>query len=392
MFDSNYLNSSLSSFEENNNEKDFMTFLQFSPKNYSLFEQLSIPFSQNILSFSSFEEYPNNNLNKEIFKFSKSINNYEQLSQTTLIQNDNTIQNKKNKIESESPIHYTFDKIQLIIKSLDLPNEVKSKIVQDSYLNRIDRKMGDKALIGKKKRRKKGKIKFTEESECKKIGRKKANDYSKRKHNRNSGDNIIKKIKLKFIEYSLKFLNNILNSFIAKNKIIGYMKISSNNKRYYYSQGYENLIKTLDYKFIDRIKKDKELSLLKLPLKEIFSNNISPKYSTLPPEYNKNMIRELISKENENAIIMFAFNLTLEEWIDIFTHKRKLEAFENLSKENIKEIDNKFDKVEKLIVEMYQKNNYKNYLSYLISYMFNYKRWFLIKKGRNRITNKVDKI
>ena len=42
---------------------------------------------------------------------------------------------------------------------------------------------------------------------------------------------------------------------------------------------------------------------------------------------------------------MFAFNLTFEEWIDVFTYKRNLESFENFDKDKMEEINNKFDKV-----------------------------------------------
>ena len=101
------------------------------------------------------------------------------------------------------------------------------------------------------------------------------------------------------------------------------------------------------------------------------------------------MIDLILNDERDNVNIMFAFNLTFGEWIDIFTYKRKLESFENLNEVNIKELEDKFVKVEKLINEIYQKNYNKNYLSYFISYTFNYKRWFIMKKGRNRITNKI---
>jgi hypothetical protein len=265
-----------------------------------------------------------------------------------------------------------------------LTDDIKNKILKDSNLNRIEREMSDKKLMGKKKRRKTGKIKFTEERENKIKGRKKAEDNSKRRHDRNSGDNIIKKVKKQFYEYSLKFINNVLNSYLAKKKIIEYMRTLGNNKKYYSNEELDSIIKALDYKFIDNIKKEKELSLLNLPLKKIFSNKISPKYSTIKSDYNKNMIDLILNDERDNVNIMFAFNLTLGEWIDIFTYKRKLESFEKLNEVNIKELEDKFVKVEQLINEIYQKNYNKNYLTYFISYTFNYKRWFMMKKGRDR--------
>ena len=386
----NIFNISFSSFEDNN---DIFPFA-FLSKDNAYFDNLLSPTSspQNFFNFSFKDNYPDNPLSKENSKISNGFNNFDKLFQTTIINNENTIKNRENIIPNEHPVHFTFDKIQNVINKLNLPDDIKNKIVKDSNLNRIEREMSDKKLMGKKKRRKKGKIKFTEENESKTVGRKKAEDNSKRKHDRNSGDNIIKKIKKLFIEYSLKFINNVLNSYLAKKKIIEYMRILGNNKRYYSNEELDNIIKALDYKFIDNIKKEKELSLLNLPLKKIFSNKISPKYSTIKSDYNKNMIELILNDERDNVNIMFAFNLTLGEWIDIFTYKRKLESFEKLNEVNIKELEDKFVKVEKLINEIYQKNNNKNYLSYFISYTFNYKRWFIMKKGRNRITNKTARI
>lgn len=384
----NFLNMSFPSFEDNNN--DFFQF-PFLTKDNAFFDNLQSPTSSspNIFNYSFLDEYPDNPLTKENSKILNSINNCDKLFQTTVIKKENTIKTRENIIQDEPPAHFTFDKIQNIINKLNLSDDIKNKIVKDSNLNRIEREMSDKKLMGKKKRRKTGKIKFTDERENKIKGRKKAEDNSKRKHDRNSADNIIKKVKKLFMEYSLKFINNILNSYLAKKKIIEYMRILGNNKRYYSNEELDNIIKALDYKFIDKIKKEKELSLLNLPLKDIFSNKISPKYSTIKSDYNKNMIDLILNDERDNVNIMFAFNLTFGEWIDIFTYKRKLESFENLNEVNIKELEDKFVKVEKLINEIYQKNYNKNYLSYFISYTFNYKRWFIMKKGRNRITNKI---
>ena len=386
----NSLNESLSSFEDNN---DFFPLHQLSLKDNSLFDYrlFSQTFPYDFLCCSFPEETPDINFfTREIREKPNIISNKDKLVVTS--KNEMPLKKIEKNVPYDPPAQYTFDKIQNIIRSLNLPDDIRNIFVKDSNLTRIDKEMSDKVAIGKKKRRKKGKIKFTEEKENKKIGRKKNNDYTKRKHDRNCGDNIIKKIKLKFIEYCLRFLNNILKSNIAKEKLNEYKTILQKNKRYIYGEESENLIKSLDYKFIDKIKKEKELLLLKKPLKEIFANKISPKYSTLSPDYNKKLIEIILNKEKDNSNIMFAFNLTLEEWIDVFTYKRNLESFENFDKNKMEEINNKFDKVEKLINEMYQKHYNHNYLSYFICYIFNYKRWFIIKKGRNRISNKEKKL
>jgi len=295
------------------------------------------------------------------------------------------------KVEKEGiddvPMQYTFEMINPIIQQLNIPSHVKKKIFMDSNLNKIETHMNDTALSGKKRRRRKGKIILDDDKVFQKVGRKKQDDFTKRKHDKNSADNIIKKLKLKFFEYSLKFLNNILNAYLDKTKIIEYTRFLRKDIKI--EDETQNLIKFLDYKFVDKIKKETDLQLLKSPLKDIFSNDISPKYSTLSRDSNKKMIERILEEQKDNLNIMFAFNLTFEEWIEIFTFKKELKSFIILDKDKMKDLNDKFIKLDKLILEIYDKNYTNNYLSYFISYAFNYKRWFIMKRGRNRVSNKM---
>ena len=295
------------------------------------------------------------------------------------------------KVEKEGddvPMQYTFEMINPIIQQLNIPSHVKKKIFMDSNLNKIETHMNDMALSGKKRRRRrKEKIILDDDKVFQKVGRKKQDDFTKRKHDKNSADNIIKKLKLKFFEYSLKFLNNILNAYLDKTKIIEYTRFLRKDIKI--EDETQNLIKFLDYKFVDKIKKETDLQLLKSPLKDIFSNDISPKYSTLSRDSNKKMIERILEDQKDNLNIMFAFNLTFEEWIEIFTFKKELKSFIILDKDKMKDLNDKFIKLDKLILEIYDKNYTNNYLSYFISYAFNYKRWFIMKRGRNRVSNKM---
>ena len=295
------------------------------------------------------------------------------------------------KVEKEGddvPMQYTFEMINPIIQQLNIPSHIKKKIFMDSNLNKIETHMNDIALSGKKRRRRrKEKIILDDDKVFQKVGRKKQDDFTKRKHDKNSADNIIKKLKLKFFEYSLKFLNNILNAYLDKTKIIEYTRFLRKDIKI--EDETQNLIKFLDYKFVDKIKKETDLQLLKSPLKDIFSNDISPKYSTLSRDSNKKMIERILEDQKDNLNIMFAFNLTFEEWIEIFTFKKELKSFIILDKDKMKDLNDKFIKLDKLILEIYEKNYTNNYLSYFISYAFNYKRWFIMKRGRNRVSNKM---
>ena len=241
----------------------------------------------------------------------------------------------------------------------------------------------DLSLLGKKRRKRKIKYNDIFESD-KKPGRKKLNDYTKRRHSKNSNDNIIKKIKSKFLEYSLKFINKVLNSNLNIKNITYYNYLLRKKKK---DEDFESLIKSLDYKYVNRIKKDSELSLLKTSLKEVFSQDISSKYSRLSNDSNKTIIERIVIDEKDNDIIMFALNLTLREWIDVFLYKKELKditKINNLSEEKINQLSSLFDRVDNLLLDIYQKDCNKNYLSHFISLMYNYERWFYIKKGRKR--------
>ena len=364
-------------------------------------------------SFPKFEEFYNNNLfsdNFELFPYSTFNKQYlpiENLDSLTFFQNVSNISNKlqeddknissiifiKNEYDETKeikfieegkgkaipPIQYTFEKIinEIFPKFNDSLLPLKYSLLFDSNISKIEKNMSDNYFLSKKKRRKKGKIRFNE-PESKKRGRKKQDDSSRRKHDKNSPDNIIKKIKSKCLEYALKFINKTLNSFIEQDRLISYNKMLRKQKD-------DLLIKFLDYKFVDKIKRETELNLLKMPLKEIFSNNISPRYSTLPRDSNRRIIERIIKDEKNNEIIMFALNLTFGEWLDVFTYKKELKDIKNFEEKKMRNLIDKFDRIDMLLKEIYQSNYSNNYLSYFICLIYNYERWFYIKNGRNRL-------
>ena len=303
--------------------------------------------------------------------------------------------NKKEKV----PELYTFDKIKKeIFPKLNIQKEIKEKILPSkNNITNIEKSMSDreKSKSPNKKRKKTGKIKFNndnkyekpDDGEERKRGRKKADDYySKSIHNIYSSDNINKKIKTNLLEFALIFLNTILNLFLDEKKLKNYTKNYLKNRK---KKDSYDLIKNLDYTFIKNINKTKEISLLSTPLKDIFSNNISRKYKTYHSNLNKQIINQIIKEESNNPIIMKAFNLTFREWIDIFTYKKDLKTIIEFEEETAENLDGKFDYIDKLILDIYEKYQDTKYLFYFISYIYNYERWFLIKKERNRNYKKV---
>jgi hypothetical protein len=238
------------------------------------------------------------------------------------------------------------------------------------------------------KKRKRIKTKFSEDTiETRKLGRKRRSDYTKRKHSKYSYDNIIKKVKLFLLKNALNFLNNILNNFLNKKRSVFYAKYTKKTRMR--DDESNNLLKPLDYKYVYGIKKQSELSIFRMQLKEIFSKDISPKYKTFSKASNKIIIDEVLENEKDNEIIMFTFNLTFKEWLDIFLFKKELKSNRNFNEDKMKDLINIFNHFDvQVLDEMYIINNNKKYLSAFIFLIYNYERYFSLKKGRNRVSKK----
>ena len=181
-------------------------------------------------------------------------------------------------------------------------------------------------------------------------------------------DNIIRKVKSSIFNYILYFLNNLLSSADE-----------------FYSLYNVKLLK-LDYKFIRRLQKEQEFKILSMSLKDIFSKDISPKLKKYKSNFNKQVIDNLLKNEKVNDTILFVFNMTLRNWLDIFTLKKSVIDITNEYKDKkYKDIESeKIEKclvgVDKLINEIKEKNS-EDYLPYFIFCLYNYERWFYLKKS-----------
>ena len=176
------------------------------------------------------------------------------------------------------------------------------------------------------------------------------------KHDKYESDNIIKKCKGTFISYVVENINIYLDK----------------------EKKYEKLL-DLDYSLISKIKKDSDLELLNMKLKDLVSKDISSKYKSKLNEkdYNKNIINKIIQNEDSSEKLMNLLNMTFNEWIDIFTYK-----IENDYNKEYNLLQAALDKINQ------KNNNDKEYLLKFIFYLYNYKRWFESKKGRN--TNEIN--
>ena len=125
-------------------------------------------------------------------------------------------------------------------------------------------------------------------------------------------------------------------------------------------------------------------------LKDIFSKDISPKYNRtkFPNDYNKKIIEKVLKIKDDDETILFVFNISLRDWLDIFTLKKSVIDITNEYKDKkYKDIESeKIEKclvgVDKLINEIKEKNS-EDYLPYFIFCLYNYERWFYLKKSGN---------
>ena len=294
-------------------------------------------------------------------------------------------ENNGNSKLPQPPYHYLYDEIKN--KIFPKLNKDTFKLVCDSFISTVhlsdlEKKMNDEVYYAPKKRnRDKEKI----ERDFKEIGRKKNGDKSQHDHNRDSEDNIVKKIKAKIIATLLIFINRIIDYSFEEDKMKSYVKILKKLKDDKEPEK-EDLIKDLNYKkTVNETKREINLAFLKMSLKEFLSIEISPKFSTYDCYSNKIIINEIIKNEQDNEILMFILNdLTFEDYIDIYTRKKDLSSFGKLDEIKLNIIESQFIYVDDLLKEVHKINNENNYFSRFTSILYNLKRWFFIKQERKR--------
>ena len=116
--------------------------------------------------------------------------------------------------------------------------------------------------------------------------------------------------------------------------------------------------------------------------------NFKVKQKLKDKDYNKNTIERIIQIETDKTVL-FALNMKFNDWLDLFTLKKNV--IDNVKDYDVhpndidcKKIENNLIKVDNLLNIMVD-NNKDEYFSLFILYLFNYKRWFSIKKGRDII-------
>lgn len=303
---------------------------------------------------------------------------------------------------SENEINQIFQKfinkdmIEKLLLDIDdkhdeikkIRNELYQKGIRNKYKKKVNKKSininkaMDKTFLNQK-----GNIK---------CGRKKKGDTTtKRVKNEYSSDNLVKKIK-SVINNSLIFsLNNIINALYNEDQIkqiLTELNLVKNNT----FKTITKVIKKIDHKFYAyKIKKEENLALLRMKIKKYLSNIISKKNGDFPPDYNEKVIEKLLEDKKNKDIFSFIFNLTLDNWIQIFTYKKDLQYFNinnQLSEEKLNIIENNLIKIDNIILKL---NEFKKeYFHCFALIIYNIKEFFSKKErreGREKDTITKDK-
>ena len=334
----------------------------FDNSNYDLNYYDEDKSDKNNIFLATFNEYESQSLLKE------NLNNIINLEEkSTAIKTLNNASNENNFTENiqNRPKFYNYKNIYSKLKEAKfnlLDNFKTDKTIEEEEKEEIEINR-----IGRKRNRKSDEKTNTNTYG---KGRKKGNDETIRNHNKYTPDNIIKKIKAKFIENLLLFVNILLSIY----------------------KGVENqkILKDLDYKYINNLNKVADLQMLDMPIKDLLSQDVSAKFSSLKKDFNKTIIDYVLDKNNDNEILKFVFKMTFREWINIYTLKKKVSEIENASDETRKTIEEKLPKLESLLNVIYENNDKDNqYLSYFIFYLFNYENWFFNKRERKKRKQKI---
>lgn len=293
--------------------------------------------------------------------------------------------------KSVSGILYEDDIIRIIQNKTNINEKIKK--IFDSYSNiqNNDCLQNVKKVITERIDKRKKRINKEIKNEEIQFGRKKKDDLSIRNHNKYAPDNIINKIKNTIKKYLILFVNNIISSIYGVSKINEILTRLNLPKHASHA-----LIKDIDYKSLaHKIRKKDNLDLLNFSIEKFLSHNVSTRYGKINKtkngdlnKYNKIIIDYLLKDEKNKNIFNFLFKeLNLEDWMDIFIHKKELNdllSFYLLDSKQREIVEESFVRIDDFFQELSDEGDV--YFFCFILLIFNYKRYYLVKqerKGKN---------
>jgi hypothetical protein len=253
-------------------------------------------------------------------------------------------------------------------------------------------------LRKKNKRRKKFEIQkekektLKSEEKKKSLGRKKILIKEEKTklagHSKISDDNIMKKINSYFLESIRNWLNK---SFIDENGLFQNIRVRKKLKKMFLK---------IDPKIITiNLKRKTAINVMNMKFKDIFFAKISSKYMINKESENKILIEEIYRYKNQ-PFTLFILELKFIEALNFFNGQNNEDDLKilfyknNFDKDIINQFINNFDRIDKFLKEIYDKEikygnskeEIEDYLQRISLLCLNYKEWF--DKKFNRGENK----
>ena len=218
---------------------------------------------------------------------------------------------------------------KLIDKKTNEEKEHKNNINYDNDFFHLNGGLNEKKQISSKKIEQNNEPKNEKPiKQKKKCGRKRKNNDNKKEHCKFSDDNLRRKCRHLVLKYTMNFINekiyNIYNGKIGNGILKKVLKTINNNQKKDSTVAFEQ-------------------NFLYKKLGDIFSDNITTRFTNISPTFNKRLISTLINEKDEIKKQYFTnlFNITFLECLKhfrgeiIINELKGLICFENL-KENIK--------------------------------------------------------
>ena len=253
-----------------------------------------------------FEENSNCSSNIKEFLKSKDIIFYENFLNAQVYLSENKIKIFENIFESQKLIECNenlLDEENYFIKANSLIYHYETENSNENYNE-------EKNIKKAKKKQDKSKIFWIEKIDKKKknMGRRKKEKKYKTKasHNKFNKDNIVRKIKIHFLNAGIKYINKKYNEFQK-------LKLKRTKQKF---------LQKLEQKYTDYLTKKEEKIFLSKKLNEILSDTVSKRCKNHNKDYNKKNIKKLINNGEPKNLIEF-LDKTIEDVYRIYISEEK---------------------------------------------------------------------
>ena len=252
----------------------------------------------NVADFQNINNYQfinNNEYRSTNLEFPQNYNNYN-LNEYKREQEFNIKNNDSLSSSPPSPsitYNVSFQEIEKFLKQTEMISNEENYYQEKKETNLNSNEVPQKKIYFKTNNNQS----VNASKSFKKLGRKRKSDNAKGEHNKFSDDNMRRKIKHVVLKNLMEFINNKIKEVF--NGKIGYSILK------------KELLTLNKEQKSDATVKYNQLFLSKT-LNEIFSEDISGRFSNFPSNHNKLLINNLLNGEDENRNIYFRklFSLT----------------------------------------------------------------------------------